>query len=786
MESIRVDVAYRPLRIAWAIRAGDFGGFRSAVRLSHALWGGRFDPIIVVDRPEQAEDLVELFRVDAILPIGDSEVVRSFPARFPYVINPFFPNRLFVGTGQYGGSPCQVLDIQNAVAHLAPTPEWEAFKKRGVRLYTWKAEDPLADVFLMHLGQYPGKDAAPTNYRELVKDAAEAAEVEIDSTSNLPADTFEHPSISYLSRCMLQPHFSIRATPGWDGPGFYSGDAGNLDDLVTCWNLRAANIPLLFVDPNHMDRYADVIVSWEKATRQIISGRRHEIDRGLTLWAQVDDARNTREGMEEIMRPFQGKASVVCRITADLWKRDAVRPPMMHLGEVSTLGIVGGESGPPQISFALEQKPFNGDVWFHSQTLVASLSFIGGIYGDERHTLVPPFVPELNEFYARSMFLDYSKLRSEPERVGLVIDAADTSASVKALPVGDLVEAIFDLAGFSSKLSDSGLITRQLIAQVGGLGGARPFKIPGVRQLLKTYGPTDAFTKSGALQLIGSKDPENPSASFTDHENLHIESRPRHTKLTPSAVFAFLVEKGLFRIGAELTCPNCRLPSWTALGALEQRVTCELCGQHYDATRQLIDEDWRYRRTGVLGRERNAQGAIPVILTLQQFETNLSGLSRKIYSPSLDLEPKAGFELPKCEIDFVWLIPGPGSFTTTAIIGECKDRGAGKGKKDKGTINAKDIENLKRVADALPRKRFETFVVLAKLCPFTAEEIELARTLNEKYRRRVILLTARELDPYLFFERTELEFNNISQYGHSAEDLAMATEIMYFKPAPPS
>jgi len=785
MESIRVDVAYRPLRIAWAIRAGDFEGFRSAIRISHALWGGRFNPIVVVDRVEQAEDLVKLFRVDAILPIGDSEIVRSFPARFPYVINPFFHNRVFVGAGQYGGSPSQVLDVQNAVAHLAPKPEWEAFKKRGMRLYAWKPKDPLADVFLMHLGEYPGNDAAPINYRELVKSAAEAAEVEIDLTSSLPDDTFEHPSISYLSRCMLQPHFSIRATPGWDGPGFYSGDAGNLDDLVTCWNLRAAHIPVLFVDPNHMDRYADVIVSWEKAMRQITSGRRHETERGLTLWARLDDSRNTQEGIAEIMRPFQGKATVMCRISTDFWEGDAVRPPMMHLGEVSTLGIVGSESGQPQISFALEQKPFNGDVWFHSQTLVASLSFIGALYGDDRRTLLPPFVPELNEFYAREMFLDYSKVRSEPGRVGLVIDAADTSATVKALPVGDLVEAILDLAGFSSKLSDGGLITRQLIAQVGGLGGARAFKIPGVRRLLKTYGPTDAFTKSGALQLIGSKDPENPDASFKDHENLYIEPRPRGTKLTQLAVFAFLVEKGLFRVGAELTCPNCRLPSWTALGALEQRVTCELCGQQYDATRQLINEEWRYRRTGVLGRERNAQGAIPVILTLQQFETNLSGISRQIYSPSLDLAPKVGFDLPKCEIDFIWLIPGPGSSATTAIIGECKDRGAGKGK-DTGTINAKDIENLRRVADALPSERFETFIVLAKLCPFTAEEIALARTLNEKYRRRVILLTARELDPYRFFERTELEFQNISQYGHSAEDLAMATEIMYFKATPSS
>jgi hypothetical protein len=76
---------------------------------------------------------------------------------------------------------------------------------------------------------------------------------------------------------------------------------------------------------------------------------------------------------------------------------------MMFFGETSTLGVMSSDSTKPRISFALDSKPFSDEVWFHTQHLVASLSFIGGLYGDEEHTLVPPFVPELNEFYSRTM-----------------------------------------------------------------------------------------------------------------------------------------------------------------------------------------------------------------------------------------------------------------------------------------------------------------------------------------------------------------------------------------------
>jgi hypothetical protein len=445
----------------------------------------------------------------------------------------------------------------------------------------------------------------------------------------------------------------------------------------------------------------------------------------------------------------------------------------MRLGEASVLGVVGVEQGRPKVSFALSEKPFSGDVWFHTQHLVASVSCGLGLFGDDQHTLTPPYVPEFNEQCGRTMHFEYDKIRLEPGRVGLVIDAADKDAFLYALPVSELMAWLFALAGYRATLSVAGLIVRQLIARLGGVQGARVFKIPGVRRLLRTHGPTAAFSEKSALDLIASKDPKNPTAKFSDHERLYIEARSGN-KLQPGAVFSFLVEKGLFRIGAELTCPNCRMGSWMALDMLKQRITCELCGSENDVTRQLVASRWHYRRSGIMGAQRNAQGAVPVALTLQQLDANLRDGSQARYSPSLNLVPNEGVDLPECEVDFVWMVPRPLPDRTVVILGECKDRGPVKESEFRN-----DVENLRRVADALPPHRFETFVLLSKLAPFTPEEIECARSLNDG-RLRTILLTDRELEPYHIYEREQSR--SVSRRGAgTAEALAQTTFEMYFQ-----
>ena len=122
METARVDNCYRPLRIAWAVHSGDLEAFRQAVKLSHTLWGGRFNPIVLVDRKNEAKSIVELFRVDVILPVGASVEAKEFPKRFPHLINPFHSHSVFVkGMDEHGRA--QVLDIDNAVEYWREKPE---------------------------------------------------------------------------------------------------------------------------------------------------------------------------------------------------------------------------------------------------------------------------------------------------------------------------------------------------------------------------------------------------------------------------------------------------------------------------------------------------------------------------------------------------------------------------------------------------------------------------------------------------------------------------------------
>ena len=114
METANVNICYRPLRIAWAIHSGDKHALRRAVCLNHTFWGGRFNPIVFADHPEIASDLIEVFRADHIVPIGDGPEVKALRESFSHLISPLFPDELFLDR-KSKQALAHVLDIQNAM-----------------------------------------------------------------------------------------------------------------------------------------------------------------------------------------------------------------------------------------------------------------------------------------------------------------------------------------------------------------------------------------------------------------------------------------------------------------------------------------------------------------------------------------------------------------------------------------------------------------------------------------------------------------------------------------------
>jgi hypothetical protein len=94
----------------------------------------------------------------------------------------------------------------------------------------------------------------------------------------------------------------------------------------------------------------------------------------------------------------------------------------------------------------------------------------------------------------------------------------------------------------------------------------------------------------------------------------------------------------MFRVGLEFTCPNCQLLSWVHLDEVKTRSICDYCDYHYDVTPQLKDRDWRYRLSGIFGRDDDQLGGVPVALTLQQLASSLHD-SFMMYSTALNFRP---------------------------------------------------------------------------------------------------------------------------------------------------
>lgn len=299
-DTLRVNLSYRPLRIGWAVRSDDIASIRRAMTYSHAMWGGRFNPILLVDHEQEAKDQVELFRLDAIVPLGSDATAIDFPKKFPHLIDPNHGQPIFV-KAEKGQSFANVLDIGNAMTYLHDKPAWSEFFKTGIRKYDWDENDPLADVFLMQLGRFPSVEEIGVDYDDWLQQLASPETLSLPLGGKLPGDIASFASRATLGRLQIERDYNVRA--GWDCPGFFVGNVADPVDLVTFWNIRACDVQLWFIDPAHWDRYADLIPVWQEFTRGIADSRA-EWNRHTGIWSRqnIDEAASRFENKKDVMR----------------------------------------------------------------------------------------------------------------------------------------------------------------------------------------------------------------------------------------------------------------------------------------------------------------------------------------------------------------------------------------------------------------------------------------------------------------------------------------------------
>jgi hypothetical protein len=567
-----------------------------------------------------------------------------------------------------------------------------------------------------------------------------------------------------------------RDRSGWLAPGIVLGDLASFDDLLLFWNLRAAGAQLCFYDRAHTHRLRPFLDAFLAALRR----RPAEASNRVNFWSRAPDWPAPQGWTIDL--DITGLQPNFCRDQGeDIWDGYNIRPvrPKFSAWHREVVSSYNETEDRATAAFALPDRPYDDDDPLAlDQRYVVTVDAEQYGAGLDDRTFATPFVPTLNEFYGRNFYGSYDHARAEPGSfgrgaIGIISTVGKQQLAISAIRIHDWVKAFFGPFGVEVERSEPGRRCSRLIRQMGGLQGCQVFKVRGARDLIAQYSPDQSFTRGAAETRIGNRDPQTGRMRFTQYEDLYIQPRAQG-RLTPVEVFQYLTGKGVFRVGLEFTCPTCELPSWIQLDDIATLSTCLYCGNRFDVTGQLKDRDWRYRRSGIFGRDDNQLGGIPVALALQQLEIALHD-SLLMYTTALNFQSPAGAIEP-CEADFVGVVAGAEGINEAPVqilFGEAKTHGA---------FDAVDVRKMGRLADAVPCDLADAFIMFAKTDAFTEDEIRLAQTINDQCRNRVILWSREELEPYDVYERSEARLGQ-RQYATTLTDMASVTDLLWFQPA---
>jgi hypothetical protein len=204
---------------------------------------------------------------------------------------------------------------------------------------------------------------------------------------SVPSDAFEALSPSALTAFDLEKdEFNIDC-------GFYAGQAGSFEDVVTFWNLRAANVDVFFFDVRHEKGLCSFRDPFTEVIRRRPRGLR-DFHSFVGFWP--------REDGPAIDTTAFGHAISGGTVRDGIPK---LRVPLIQVKSRHVLGHVNEANGGSQITFQLPERPFRDDDVSFTQMMVVVIHLTLGLQSEFGRTLITQCLPEMNDFYRREMVL---------------------------------------------------------------------------------------------------------------------------------------------------------------------------------------------------------------------------------------------------------------------------------------------------------------------------------------------------------------------------------------------
>jgi hypothetical protein len=600
MPTSNVSVRYRPVRIGFVVRKGDIDDLVAVAGINTLLWGGIRNPVLPVSSDLAiAEGIANLFAVDVLSPVARTIEIERFLEKHPFLRDPgHYAEDVFYEDWQSKKNILGYLDSYNLVRY-----EWDKelkhkpgkFRSDCVML-RWDETDALRRLLAISFGYFPKDYNLRDDYEESFLKGMRARKFMIDPNVPVAAKVAKWISPLIFTNSQLHPFVHTRH---YDRDGIYVGDDGDFEDLCIFWNLRASGASVVFLSINHAPRL-DAFVKAHLDSLDSRPSRKPEMDESLTVYYRLEDD----DRLSKLIADFKTvKPLLRTRCTDSLSALATLEPDDYYFSWDNTLAVTDTVHDHPKVSVNLPDKTFCSGSKDHAaeQQLAVSLRAMSDI-SYPGHTLNPPFLRELNEFYSREIAFDPWELRVERDGIGCLITAVESTLSL--FPIGHypLLVRLFELVGTTASPSQAGLLTTRVVEQLGGLENARVLKIGGVRKLLQKLGATDTVSRGQATKTIWD------DGRFKKHEGLYIEPRDS-AKLSTSAVMDFLLSKDIFRAGLEFECDHCKLYDWFSLREISDFWTCRYCGHENRTSLHLKDRgDWRFRKSGLFARTTTKRG----------------------------------------------------------------------------------------------------------------------------------------------------------------------------------
>jgi len=755
MASTTIGVGYRPLRIGFCVNPNNIDEIREVIRLNTMLWGGIYNPIIPVDSDlEFSKQLTNLFQVDLLYPLNRTKQLTDFIKDNKHLPWLHYQREIYQQDGQ--GLKPAIFDVSNLINYYWDK-EFKTIKKSNCVLPKWNKSDKLDSVFAINFGQYPDNKNLLFNFEQGFSKGLRAKSLKINMNDNISSNL-----IGLFTPIKLTDSLLELSGNGWSWTdhGVYIGQHDNSIDLINFWNLRASAMDVYFLPIKYSKRMDAFIQKHvDRVSKRSIA---QKFQTGVAFWYRSDlDENMVKKISDKYVK--QGIPKVHHRLSNHSWNGLNIKPFMAHFESKNVLANIDKPYNRLTITLQHPGNEFEMNGYNNHQSLVVTYN-PPTLHEYPEYTLSLPYLPDINEWYGRNITFDPFEFRVGKGEFGKIIKLYEDTASLRPIKNNELIKKIFGRVDIKANESQSGLITKRLIEQMGGVD-SRVFKIPGVRKLIEFLNISDSITYSTAVQKIRDYSEITKTASFDKHKGLYIEARDKKD-LTPPDVFDHLLDKNILRIGLEPVCPNCKLPFWMPIKDVIEEVKCEYCGYLFKIGLQLRHRgDWRYRRSGLFGKNNNQEGAIPVILSLMHF-LRRGGWDGFIYSTALNLINKQS-DL-NCEIDLAFL--NSTNEGIELLIGECKN---------KQEITDQDIKNLLKVKQLIDSTGIKTYLLFSKLIPFTDNEIKRFQNIQSN-NSELILLTNEDLEPYEpYFEYTNKGIKLPDLYTSTLDGMARNSKFLY-------